>query len=295
MATGETARDVVSLTAMSQTPAADTPAQLAPLLPSDPAKVGDFWLDARLTATPAGVAFAAHEEGTEETVMLIMTSEGAASDAAARARFSGEINKLHIDTVIARGGQGQDEGRLGHRFRGEEDDPSAGTDVPLAPWAALAYDGTLAAAREAERILTVIDLTTAPPLSEPTGPDFQLHWIDRTHPGTHRLWPLPWPGRADRVGWVTMLTSWLLMILLAALAILIAILLFQNAPMQSPPPPLPTQGEGSGGADSGSPSTASSSPDTDSASPPSHSPKMVSPEPSGESPGQGSPTPNRKL
>ncbi|MDO4785284.1 MAG: hypothetical protein Q3997_09405, partial [Propionibacteriaceae bacterium] len=264
---------------MSDTPAPDTPAQLSPLLPSDPAKVGDFWLDARLTATPAGVAFAAHEDGSDETVMLIMTSQGAASDAAARARFSGEINKLHIDTVIARGGEGQDEGRLGHRFRGEEDDPTAAVPVPLAPWAALAYDGTVAAVTEAQRILTSIDLTTAPPLSQPSGPGFQLHWIDETAPGAHRLWPLPWPGRADRAGWVTMFTSWLLMILLAALAILLALLLFQNAPPQSPPPPLPTQGEGSGDPSQDSQSSPPPSQNPSSAPPSSQNPASSSPSP----------------
>ena len=52
--------------------------------------------------------------------MLIHLKDGAASDAAARARFSGEINAMHIDTVVARGGQDQDEGRMAVRFRDEE-------------------------------------------------------------------------------------------------------------------------------------------------------------------------------
>ena len=39
-------------------------------------------------------------------------------------------------------------------------------------------------------------------------------------PGLVRLWPLPWPGRYDRAGWKTILVSWLLMLLLAALAVL---------------------------------------------------------------------------
>ena len=37
---------------------------VTPLLPDDPPKVGDFWLDARLGATPAGIAFTAHDERT---------------------------------------------------------------------------------------------------------------------------------------------------------------------------------------------------------------------------------------
>lgn len=292
MAGGESCSDMVSLIPMSNRPDPSAPAQLTPLLASDPTKVGDFWIDARLTATPAGVAFAAHEAGSEEQVMLIMTSEGAANDPNARSRFSGEINKMHIDTVVARGGHGQDDGRLGHRFRAEDDDPVAPGDAPLAPWVALAYDGTVAAVAEAQRVLNATDLATTPPLREPAGPDYQLHWIDQTRPGTHRLWPLPWPGRADRAGWVTMFTSWLLMMLLAALAVLIAILLFQNSPPQAPPQPLPTSGGGSGSPDSSS----SASPDGSGEPPtPSHSPKMETADPSGTASAQGTPTPNRKL
>ena len=35
---------------------------VSPLLPDDPPRVGGYWLDARLSATPAGVAFTAHDE-----------------------------------------------------------------------------------------------------------------------------------------------------------------------------------------------------------------------------------------
>lgn len=287
------------------TPSDSQPAQPTPLLPADPAKVGDFWLDARLAANPAGIAYVAHADDGE-SAMLILTSQGAAADAAARERLAGEVNKLHIDTVLARGGQGQDQGRLGHRFRPEDDDPVVPDHAPLAPWVALAFDGTRAAVAEAERILTEIDLSRTPALSEPAGPDYRLHWIDKTAPGPNRLWPLPWPGRGDRAGWVTILTSWLLMLLLAALAVLIAILLFQNAPPQSPPPPVPTQASGSGGGSgspdtsspqSGSPSPQSGSPSPESDDPtkPTHTPSMEQPSPSGSAPGEGTPTTNKKL
>ena len=99
---------------------------VSPLLPDDPPRVGGFWLDARLSATPAGIAFTAHDE-QNKPVMLLLLSEGAAADAAARARFAGEINALHIDTVLARGGQGQDTGRLGRKFRSDENDPATPT------------------------------------------------------------------------------------------------------------------------------------------------------------------------
>ena len=64
---------------------------VTPLLADDPPKVGQFWLDARIAATPAGIAFTAHD-AANTPAMVILLSEGAAADAAARARLAGEIN-----------------------------------------------------------------------------------------------------------------------------------------------------------------------------------------------------------
>ena len=264
----------------------------SPLLVDDPPRVGDFWLDARLSASSSGITYLGH--GPDNTpVMLIMLSRGAAGDAAARDRLAGEVNKLHIDTVVARGGQGQSEGRLGHRYRSEADDPVGPDDVALAPWVALAYDGSPAAIAEANRLLASVDLTTSTLLGSPSGPDYRLHWIENTAPGTSRLWPLPWPGRHDRAGWMTMLVSWLLMILIAALALLIAVLLFQNSPPQQPPPPVPTSPPPS--SQSGSPPPSQSeSPPPSSQSPSSAPPSSGSPSPSSgsPSPSSGSPSPS---
>ncbi|GGL82335.1 hypothetical protein GCM10011575_45670 [Microlunatus endophyticus] len=270
-------------------PAGDS-VYISPLLPEDPPKVGDYWIDGRLGAVPAGVAFTGHAdrpEGGDVPVMVLLLSEGAASDAAARDRFAGLINELHIDTVIARGGRGQDFGRMGRKYRAE-DHPVAPDDRPPAPWAALAYDGTPAAAAEAERILNAVQLSWLPPLGAASGPDYRLYWIDKVKPGLTRLWPLPWPGRYDRAGWRSILVSWLLMLLLAALAVLIAILIFHNQAPQSPPPP--TGGSGSPPPQSSSPSPQSSSPSPQSGSP---SPQSASPSPQSGSPSptnSGSPT-----
>lgn len=257
---------------------------LSPLLSGDPPKVGDFWLDGRLTAGPAGVAYFGHGDGNLP-VMVILLSEGASGDAAARDRLAGLVNKMHIDTVVARGGEGQDEGRLGHKFRDEDDDPTGPHDAPLAPWVALAYDGSNAAVAEANRILSEIDLSTVGVKGSPSGPDYRLHWIDRVRPGVSRLWPLPWPGRHDRSGWLSILASWLLMLLLGALFVLIAILLFQHAPTETPPPPVPTTATASQSGGSPSPSDGSSPSPSESQS--------GSPSPSESQ--QGSPTPNSKL
>lgn len=244
-----------------------------PLLVTDPPRIGEFWLDARLTARESGVAYLAHAN-EKPSVMLLVLTEGAALDAAARDRLAGEVNKLHAESVVARGGDAQDGGRLGHKYRSEADDPVAPGDPPIAPWVALAYDGTAEALGEAERLLRSVDLSSSPMLGRPAGPDYRLHWLDNTLPGAWRQWPSSWPGRHDRAGWVPLATSWLLTIMLAALALLIAVLLFQNSPPESPQPPVPTNQSASDGG-SGSPSGSSeeesgsaSAPQSDSGSEP---------------------------
>jgi hypothetical protein len=196
---------------------------------------------------------------------------------------------MHIDTVVARGGQDQGEGLMQVRFRGEEDDPTLDGHAPLAPWVALAFDGSAAAAREAERVLQAIDLSTSAPLGAPSGPDYRLHWIDDTAHGPTRVWPLAWPGRRDRAGWITILVSFLLMALIAALALLLAILVFQNQPLVDAPQPIPSPA--SGGSGSGSPQSGegpgSGSPQPGESG--SGSPGSGQPEPSGDGDGGGSP------
>ncbi len=268
-----------------------------PLLPEDPVRVGDFWIDSRLAESPAGVIYSAHADGSDP-VMLIHLRDGAASDPAARARFSGEINAMHIDTVVARGGQGQDEGRMAVRFRDEDDDPIVASHRPLAPWVALAFSGSPAAVAEAQRVLAAVDLVHTPQLGSPAGPDFQMHWWQNIRPGTWRMWPLPWPGRKDRAGWLSLLTSFLLMLLIASVAVLLAILVFQNQQKVSPPAPVPSSTSASGG---GSPSSSSGEPSSgDSSSgepsePESRSDTPSMEQPSGDSSGPGSPSPERKL
>ena len=233
----------------------------APLLPDDPPVIGGFWLDGRLAARASGVTFMAHEststDKTRPPVMLIVLSQGAAEDAAARDRLAGEVNKMHADTVIARGGAGQDDGRLASKYRVDSDEPIPTDDIPVAPWVALAYDGTVDAIAEADRVLRSVDLSSTPPLGTVRGPGFQLPWVARTKPGNWRRWPMPWPGRTDRASWVSIFVSWLLMLVIAALALLIIVLLFQNAP-----PPSSSGGDGNSpsmaGSGSGSPSDSGS-------------------------------------
>jgi hypothetical protein len=266
---------------------------LSPVREQDPPRVGEYWLDARLHATPAGVVYTAHDLA-DTPALVVLLSEGATADAAARERLAGVVNHLHIDDVLARGGHGQDTGRLGRRYRPDRDGPVPPDAALVAPWVALAYDGSPAAADQARRILDEVEIATLPPQGVASGPDYQHYWIDRVRPGLARLWPLPWPGRYDRAGWLTILVSWLLMLLLAALAVLIAILIFRNQPPQAPPPPTGQSGSpppqsSSPSPQSGSPSPQSGSPSPESGSP---SPESGSPEPSESESGSGSPSPS---
>ena len=87
------------------------PPEALPLQPSDPPRVDEFWLDARLLTMPSGTVFSAHDDDGQG-VLVIVLSHGAASDPASWDRLAGEVNHLHSDTVIARGGAGQSTGRL---------------------------------------------------------------------------------------------------------------------------------------------------------------------------------------
>ncbi|MDO5683582.1 MAG: hypothetical protein Q4G46_12255, partial [Propionibacteriaceae bacterium] len=192
--------------------------EVTPAHPDDPARIGDFWLAGRVVTRPSGVAWLAHADGPDvadaQRVILVQLAEGAAADKAARDRFSGLINKLHIDDVLVRGGQEQDEGRLGRRFQ-ERDEPVDPDDLhPLAPWVALAYADNSSIVDTADALLADVDLLDLAPTGRPSGPDFRLPWIDRDDPGHNRVWPLPWPGRHDRAGWQSILASLILMLVL---------------------------------------------------------------------------------
>lgn len=276
---------------MSTPPADPDWVPVSPLLADDPPRVGDFWLDARIGAAESGVAYTAHD-ADGRSAMVIVLAEGAAADAAARDRLAGVVNAMHIDTVLARGGHGQDFGRMSRKYVSEDAGPVAPDGGTLAPWVALAYDGSPAAAAEAARILDEVQLATLSPQGAPSGPDYRHYWQDRVKPGLVRLWPLPWPGRYDRAGWKTILVSWLLMLLLAALAVLIAILIFRNQPPQTPPTPTGGSGSPPPQSQSGSPPPQSGSPSPQSGSPSASQSGSESGSPSGSPSGSQSGSPS---
>ncbi len=277
--------------------------EVTPVLPEDPAKVGDFWLDGRLHWRPSGTAWLAHGDGVQhltrgtvtdadQAAVLIQLHAGAAGDKNARDRFSGMVNALHIDDVLARGGHEQDEGRLGRRFRSEDDDPVDPDDShPIAPWAALALTGDPANDRRisevARGILAEVDLIDLAPMGRPSGPDYRLPWVDRFAPGHNRVWPLPWPGRFTRAGFLSILASWALMMVLATIAVLIAIWLFHDSAPQSPQ----SQTGQSGTGQPQSPQSGTGSPGSPPPTPP---PGSATPTPSPtDAPGNGSQSPSQ--
>lgn len=283
--------------------------EVTPPAADDPARIGEFWLDGRVVTRPSGTAWLAHSgtdaDATEHRVILVQLADGAAADRAARERFSGLVNRLHIDQVVVRGGQEQDEGRLGRRFV-DRDEPVDPDDLhPIAPWVALAYADDQAVVRTADALLAEVDLLDLPPTGRPSGPDFRLHWIDRDGPGHNRVWPLPWPGRHDRAGWVSILISLGLMLTLATLAVVIAMLLFNDAPPRTPPDQAQRtpQSSPSASGDETSPPpstpTPSPTPTPDEPTPgepsPTPTPESPSPSPGPSETGPGTPTPPSRL
>ena len=120
-----------------------------------------------------------------------------------------------------------------------------------------------------------------------------MHWWQNIRPGTWRMWPLPWPDRKDRAGWLSLFTSFLLMLLIASVAVLLAILVFQNQQKVPPPAPVPSSTSTSEG---GSPSPSSGEPSSGEPSElESRSDTPLMEQPSGDSSGPGSPSPERKL
>jgi len=238
--------------------------------------------------------------------VVVRLSEGAAADAAARDRLAGLVNRLHIDTVLARGGEGQDEGRWARKFLPEQG-LAAHDDIPEAPWVALQHTGTEADARLAEHLLAEVQLNLLPQQGTPAGPTYRHYWLNRARPGLTKVWPLPWPGRHERAGWVSLLVSWLLVALLLLIALLMAWLLFKDMPPEQTPPPVENSQSASGG--SGSPqespqntsSASANSSDSASASPSpsegsgSPSSASASPQPSGTESGGGQQSPRSRL
>lgn len=205
------------------------PAEL-PLQPEDPPRIGNFWLLGRISGNAAGYLYTGRDE-TDRTAVVVMMTEGSADDAAARDRFDAAVDGLPDELVLG---------------RNSTDEADVARWVALAPVPSPDADDTSSAAdarrvaeRHGEDLLAAVLMDRIPHLGRFRGPDFLHYWDGRRRPGLFRLWPLPWPGRMKTASWLAMLLALLTMMILMAVALLIAWLLFRNAPQVDPGPVIP--------------------------------------------------------
>lgn len=199
-----------------------------PLLPEDPPRVGEFWLRGRLGANAAGYLYAAADESGRGAVVAMMT-EGSADDASARDRFVRAVDELPEESVLA---------------HNDADDDDLALWVALGPLreddgSSSAADERLIAERRGEDVLSAVLMDRVPQIGRVRGPDFRHYWENRRRPGLFRIWPLPWPSVLRPASRLALILSLLAMALIMALAVLIAWLLFRNAPEVDPGPVIP--------------------------------------------------------
>jgi hypothetical protein len=200
-----------------------------PLLPEDPPRVGDFWLQSRLGANAAGYLYAASDDSGQRAVVAMMT-EGSADDAAARDRFVTAVDELPTEAVLA---------------HNDSDDDDLALWVALGPvrpddGSSSASDERIIAERRGEDVLSAVLMDRVPHLGRFRGPDFRHYWENRRRPGLFRIWPLPWPAVLRPASRVALILALVTMALIMGLAMLIAWLLFRNAPEVDPGPVIPT-------------------------------------------------------
>ena len=227
-----TATDSHTATAPATAPDA-VPARMLPdalpLLPEDPPRVGDFWLRARLGANAAGYLYSASDETGRDAVVAMMT-EGSADDAAARDRFVTAVDDLPQEAVLA---------------HNDLDDDDLALWVALGPvrpedGSSAAADERLIAERRGEEVLSAVLMDRIPQLGRFRGPDFRHYWENRRRPGLFRIWPLPWPAVLRPASRLALILSLLTMAIIMAIAVLVAWLLFRNAPEVDPEPVIPS-------------------------------------------------------
>ncbi|MBA2774038.1 MAG: hypothetical protein H0U36_08330 [Nocardioidaceae bacterium] len=193
----------------------------------DPPALGAVTIRSRLESNDAGVVYAG--EYGDQPVVVVLLGEGAEADSYGRKRFHDALNKLierDPDQVV------------------QFDD-----DVDIAPWVALRADNWDQGLAAGTALLAPVTLSHVEQLGTATGPDFRPHWFRRNGTGRWRLWPLPWPRSLTQSGWWTFVAAFALIVAIAALALWIAIKIFENspAPQQGPgpapgpnPPPQPS-------------------------------------------------------
>lgn len=194
------------------------PSAVKPLERRDPPALGDVTLTGRIETTETGTLYA----GTlgDEDVIVVLLSDGAERDSFARARFGvavGDLKGSSPEAVVA-----------------------TDSDEDIAPWVALAD----CEPADALALLGAVTMDDVDPVGAVMGPDFRPHWWDRGGPGRWRLWPLPWPRSLSEATIATFIASFAIVLAIAALALWIAVKLFEGQGPAPVYPPFPTNGTG---------------------------------------------------
>ncbi len=214
---------------------------LLPLERRDPPALGGIELTGRLASTDSGVVYAGRAGG--QPVAVVVLTEGAERDSYARARFQQAAGVPVGNSVVA-----------------------ADADVDIAPWVAVRADNWSEGLGAARALLAPVTLEHLPDVGKPAGPVFRPHWAERTRVGRWRMWPLPWPATLTAASRWTHLAAFALVLAIAAIALWIAVKIFEDQPPVPPGPgpgpipfPTPTSPPTSG---PGSPSPTPTSPPT---------------------------------
>lgn len=193
--------------------------RVLPLERSDPPRLGDVALSGRLEVTDAGIVYAGVL--ADQPVAVAMLTAGAEVDSYARARFHDAVHDARLagtDTAVMAG----------------EDEPE------IAPWVAVRADSWDDGVKLAGALLAPVTLEQLAPVGPVRGPGFRPHWHSRPGPGRWRVWPLPWPTALSAAGRWTYVASFALVLAISAIALFIAVTLFEDQPPAPVNPPFPT-------------------------------------------------------
>lgn len=198
-------------------------APVAPLERNDARSLGGVTLLGRLGASDTGIVYAGRLDGQQVAVALL--TDGAETDSYARARFEQARDSRAGSSMITVA--------------------AADSDVDIAPWVALRTESWAAGLAAAQALLAPVSLADVPAMGTHRGPEFRPHWAARRGVGRWRIWPLPWPTAVEAAGRWTFVAALALVLAISAVALFIAVKIFENQPAAPPGPgpgpvPLPT-------------------------------------------------------
>lgn len=243
---------------------------LSPLERRDPPALGGIELTGRLATTDSGVVYAGLSSGGP--VAVVMLNEGAERDPYARGRFQQAAAAMGAAAPERGVAAGSDvTATVGGVVSGRSALVAADSDVDIAPWVAVPAESWADGLSAARALLGTVTLEQMPAVGEPAGPGFRPHWFGRRGVGRWRMWPLPWPSAVTAASRWTYVASFALVLAIAAIALWIAVKIFENQPPVPPGPgpgplPLPTPISPSPGSPS-APTTPTPTPTTGPVSP----------------------------